>query len=609
MESNPELLQYIKQSLAAGFNREAIKKNLISAGWQEADVDRALIAVSGNSVVPSGVSGSSAPVVSISSDRAKPKRFGLVLVGILILLVLAGAVSWWLWFGGSAVFHFGSVPNSDSSIVKADSVDGTIYGPLDKFIDKSVNDFKKRSPDATTEEVVDLTDKATKSYNDFRSQIAAALKKCAGFPAVATTSVSLNVDVLSKLGEEDPIFDQLKDSPLFPDVFAPGYAVYPLEKNSFDGCFYKDGGGGTTWNLLSSEDEYLAYFRAGDLAASRRVSCEDLPTTTEKDGMAFDKEEVWSVVSGGGGTVYAGVRDGGRCLYKSNNGGASWNRVAVNVENMIPQNLDFKNLLVDPSNSAHLYANGGMFYPAEGSGNLDYQTVIESRDGGVNWSPIIIDSFQTTGVALGSSGKLVYAMAMNPIWKKAGSGYNGVRTDYFLYRSEDGGKSWAKITNCENGSILAVNSTDEKIVYGVCGGVYRVSFDGGANWKNLLPDAKFKADKFLVSGDAVYAMSSDFTYRSYDAGRTFEKIKTQAGLMFFEVAISSANPKMLFMLNPQASSYNSDIYRSDDGGKIWKKFGPDLKLGLYDTIIKISVDDASKTLFVGLGKGLVRIPL
>lgn len=39
---NQQLLDYIKQSLATGVNREEIKSSLLSVGWQEADIDEAI---------------------------------------------------------------------------------------------------------------------------------------------------------------------------------------------------------------------------------------------------------------------------------------------------------------------------------------------------------------------------------------------------------------------------------------------------------------------------------------------------------------------------------------------------------------------------------------
>jgi photosystem II stability/assembly factor-like uncharacterized protein len=118
-----------------------------------------------------------------------------------------------------------------------------------------------------------------------------------------------------------------------------------------------------------------------------------------------------------------------------------------------------------------------------------------------------------------------------------------------VWKSTDYGRTWAPIFDHEDTQsvgAIAVAPSNDNIIYVASGeGLHR-------------PD--------LSVGDGIY--------RSDDAGKTWTHLGLRGGEQIPAIAIDPANPNRLFAAvlgHPYGPNEERGIFRSDDGGKTWKK--------------------------------------
>jgi len=115
---NPQLLDYIKQQLAQGLNKEAIQQNLISGGgWTTQDIEEAFRSVIS---VPSKTI---EPVIGLNPSVTQNKKSykNLIVSSILLVLIII--------CGGIAYLYISSskIPNQNSSIINVSSTTTSNY--------------------------------------------------------------------------------------------------------------------------------------------------------------------------------------------------------------------------------------------------------------------------------------------------------------------------------------------------------------------------------------------------------------------------------------------------------------------------------------------------
>jgi len=258
--------------------------------------------------------------------------------------------------------------------------------------------------------------------------------------------------------------------------------------------------------------------------------------------------------------------------------------------------------LVGPSRGGRVTAVTGVpsqpttFYMGVASGG-----VFRTTDNGANWTPI------TDGqIPLGSIGAIAVADS-NPNIIYVGTGSDGVRSNVStgrgIYKSTDGGKTWAFAGLRDGGQTggLRIHPTNPDIVIAaMTGDIFKANaergvfktVDGGKTWKKTLyltdqigaMDVEFQPGNPAV----VYAWMSRLErkpwtiisggpasdgagfYKSTNGGDSFTKITggLPTGLIGKgNLATTDANPNRIYAL--VEAKPGGGLYRSDDAGATW----------------------------------------
>ena len=240
-------------------------------------------------------------------------------------------------------------------------------------------------------------------------------------------------------------------------------------------------------------------------------------------------------------------------------------------------------------------SNTDIIYVGTASGGL-----WKSESGGVKWEPIFDDqkSASIGDVAVDPTNSDV-------IWVGSGEGNprNSQSAGYGVYKSIDGGKTWAfkGLGETRNIHRVLINPKNPDVVYiGAQGsawgdsenrGIYKTT-DGGNTWKKIL-----YIDESTGIGELVMdpqnpnklianmwqfrrwpwffksGGSSSGLYITFDGGDKWKKLSDKDGLPKGDLgrmglAIARSNPKIIYAL---IESKKNALYKSEDGGFKWKK--------------------------------------
>jgi photosystem II stability/assembly factor-like uncharacterized protein len=248
--------------------------------------------------------------------------------------------------------------------------------------------------------------------------------------------------------------------------------------------------------------------------------------------------------------IYMGTANG--WVYESNDGGASWKRLA-RIDRR--DDLVIDNIVVDNSDPGHLIAGAWALEVAHSDGGL-----YESNDGGHTW--------QSNPQMAGQSIRALDQSRSNPKILVVGA-LSGV------WRSRDGGEHWHRISpegsaEIHNIESVAIDPVDPEIIYAGTWHLPWKTTDGGAHWHNIKHGVIDDSDVFSIIIDpqqpkTVYISACSGIYKSEDAGEEFHKVQ---GIP------STARRTRVLQQDPEHrdvvfAGTTEGLFRTADAGKSW----------------------------------------
>jgi photosystem II stability/assembly factor-like uncharacterized protein len=272
-------------------------------------------------------------------------------------------------------------------------------------------------------------------------------------------------------------------------------------------------------------------------------------------------------------------------IYRSIDAGKTWTHLGLRDSQQIPA------LAVDPTNPNRLFAAvlGHPYGPNEQRG------IFRSDDGGATWKKVLYKDDRTGGsdvVIDPKNPQVVYASlweeTLGP-WEDRNS-YAG--THGGLFKSTDGGETWTQLTDGLPSNLVQINvaiaASDPQRLYATLAttreggyatgsglGVYR-SDDAGASWRKITDDPR---PAMKIGGgdlpvpvvdpqnpDVVYS-TSIVTCRSQDGGKTWISLRgAPGGDDYQNMWINPRNPKIILLVSDQGALV------SVNGGQTWSSW-------------------------------------
>jgi len=267
----------------------------------------------------------------------------------------------------------------------------------------------------------------------------------------------------------------------------------------------------------------------------------DGPTAASIGALAVAPSDPETIYAGTGESDIREDLSSGNGVYKSTDGGVTWNHMGLEDTRQISR------IVIDPQNPNVVYvgALGHAFAQNEQRG------VYKSVDGGGNWTRVL-DLGPEIGISdlaiCSTAPQLLFAGAWHvrrPPWSSyapiegPGSG---------LYRSQDGGNTWARL----NGNGLPAGDWG------------RVGVDVAPDGKRVYALIALQSE--MQSGtESQTQPKKSGVYRSDDGGNTWVLANSDARLTsrawyFSRVTLDPRNSDVIYIPNVA-------LYRSEDGGK------------------------------------------
>jgi len=239
-------------------------------------------------------------------------------------------------------------------------------------------------------------------------------------------------------------------------------------------------------------------------------------------------------------------------IYESNDDGTSWHRLA---KLSIRGDLVVDNLVIDSSDQKTIFAavwaldhlDGGLFI---------------SHDGGVSWE-------QNKDM----DGQSIHALAQAPSDPK--TLVAGTMTG--VYRSQDSGVRWSRISLAENQELhevesIAIDPVNSQIIYAGTWHLPWKTTDGGVSWHNIKKGLIDDSDVFSIIVDpkmptVVYASACSGIYKSDNGGDLFHKVQ----------GIPSTARRTRVLLQDPAdrrtiyAGTTEGLYKTTDAGAYWSR--------------------------------------
>lgn len=259
----------------------------------------------------------------------------------------------------------------------------------------------------------------------------------------------------------------------------------------------------------------------------------------------FDQEHVASigaitVAPSNSSIIYAGTGEqtAGNGLYKSTDAGSTWTNIGLQSTRYI------STIIVNPRDP-NVIIVGVIGHPILGVASPSSDRgVFKTTDGGKTWTKTLFRD-EVAGVADitfdPGNPRVMYAAMWRPRDFRTEREAPNTR-DAWLYKSTDEGSSWKELpaTGMPSGGwdrtavAVAPGTRGQRIFAITAPGLFR-SDDGGANWRKITKDPRIVSNLYIShiyvdprNADVVYAMQTTL-YRSTDGGQTFTAFKGAPG--------------------------------------------------------------------------------
>lgn len=283
--------------------------------------------------------------------------------------------------------------------------------------------------------------------------------------------------------------------------------------------------------------------------------------------------------------IYVGSGEGlqrpdlsvGDGIYKSTDAGQTWRNMGLRDGQQIGS------IVVDPRDANRLFvAVLGHPYGANSE-----RGVYRSLDGGASWQRVLYKDENTGAIQVAfdpANAQIVYAdlwAARQGPWENGA--WQGPHSG--LFKSTDGGNSWRQLTaglptTAQGlGRIgFAIAPNDAKRLYATVdapqqGGIYR-SDDAGESWRRVSSESRlwgrgndFAEVKVHPKNPDILYVGNTAAYRSTDGGQTFTAIKgAPGGDDYHRIWINPDNPEIILMATDQG------VIVTVNGGETWSSW-------------------------------------
>ncbi len=246
-------------------------------------------------------------------------------------------------------------------------------------------------------------------------------------------------------------------------------------------------------------------------------------------------------------TLYVGAASGG--VWKSLNGGTTFKPV---FDKQDVQSIGA--LTIDPKDPKTVWVGTGESWMRNSISIGD--GIYKTTDGGETWTNMgLKDSEHITKILVDPANtNTVYACVPGKLWSDS--------NDRGVYRTTDGGKTWAKVlagANASTGcSMMTMDPSSPKTIY-------------AGMW-----DFRRKGWTFRSGGDGPEAPSASAFYKSTDGGATWAALDDRSAKGLppkpwgrVAVTIAPSKPDVVYAFIEAVPPLNG-LYRSADGGKTWE---------------------------------------
>ena len=224
-----------------------------------------------------------------------------------------------------------------------------------------------------------------------------------------------------------------------------------------------------------------------------------------------------------------------------------------------PYGGDARSLAYDPQHPQHIFlgTSSGQLFVSYDSGSTWHRFAHIGSGDDLVLDHILIDP---------RDSNLMYVSAWSVTGQRSGGG---------VFRTLDGGRSWAALPGMRGESVRALAmsaSNPDELVAGALDGVFR-SMDRGATWQRISPphDAEIKYVESIAidprNPQIVYAGTWHLAWKTEDAGISWRPI--HRGMIddsdVFSIIVDRYNPSLLY------ASACSGIYKTETAGELFYK--------------------------------------